>query len=132
MSTTKRFAVNALSRCREILTKDPLALPDLNGLLSNVEFLCAFAITNMAETYTHGQAKSAIETMGMIFLVLDTLYCVAEVLGARSVRPLRRPLMLNRIRDVMFSPRKTTAQMSRYSYNVYVARTLYTTLGFYR
>ena len=132
LCTTQRFAVNALRRCVEIMKKGTFAPSDLNELLSNVESLCSFAIKNMPVTYRRGQAKCAIETMGMIFLVLDTLYCAAEVLGERSMGHLWWPLILHRIQDARFLAQKINAQSSRYSYNVDLARTLHTALGYYR
>ena len=132
LSTTQRFAVNALKRCGEILKKDALAPSDINELLCNVESLCSFAIRNMPVTYRHGQAKCAIEIMGMIFLVLDTLHCAAEVLGTRAMKQSWWPLVLHRIRDATFVPQKINTHNSRLCNNVDVARTLHAALGYYR
>ena len=131
LSTTQRFAVNALNKCRKILKKDALAPSDLNELLSNAEALCAFAIRNMPVAYKRCQAKCAIEIMGMIFLVLDTLYCAAEVLGERALKHSWWPLVLLHIREARFVPHKLSTQRQKYN-NVDVARTLHAALEYYR
>ena len=132
LPTTQRCAVTVLRRCGEILKKDTLAPSDLNELLSNVEALCSFALINMPVTYIHGQAKCALEVMGMIFLVLDTLYCAAEVLGERSMKSVWWPLIVLRIREARFVPQTLSSRLARYPSNVDVARALHAALEHYR
>ena len=127
----QRLAITALRMSRAILKKDALTAADLNALLPNVESLCAFAITNMPVTYTRAQAKYALETFGMVFLVLDTLFCATEVLGERAMKQSWWPLVLHRIRDATFSPQMINVHTAQQSINLDIARTLHVALGYY-
>ena len=132
LSTTQRCVGTVLRRCGEILKKDTFTPSDLNELLSNVEALCSFALINMRVSYKHRHARCAIDVMGMIFLVLDTLYCAAEVLGERSMKSVWWPLIVLRIREARFVPQTLSSRHARYQGNLDVARTLHAALEHYR
>ncbi|CDJ50706.1 hypothetical protein EBH_0035680 [Eimeria brunetti] len=90
-------ASSALAVCREIMGKEMLSSYDFQQLLFHTERLCGYAMGRMPVGSTRHKARRAIENLGMVFLVLDTLHCAAEILGERSMKHLWWPKIIRHI-----------------------------------
>ncbi|CDJ46425.1 hypothetical protein EBH_0066070 [Eimeria brunetti] len=121
-----------LAICREIMKKRSLTLQDFDELLSQAEILCGYASSSMRVHYKRAQAMCARETLGTVFLVLDTLHCAAEVLGERSKKQLWWPLIVRHIEDAKYFPAKELLLTCKTIRNTDVALTLSTALEYYR
>ncbi|CDJ47252.1 hypothetical protein, conserved [Eimeria brunetti] len=89
-------AVPLLSDCRSLLKKLQLTKGELDTLLEHTELLAEYASTIMP---AHDRALTtayAIETLGRVFVILDTLHCaVGERPPARLVVGLKSALFLS-------------------------------------
>ncbi|CDJ46427.1 hypothetical protein EBH_0066090 [Eimeria brunetti] len=131
-ASARRNPNSELAKCRDIMRKVSLTPQDLEELLIQAERLCAYATTKMPVKYRRGQAGYAIDTLGTIFLVLDTLHCAAEVLGDKSSKQLWWPLVVRHIESAKFVPKKELPTTDRHFRNSKVARALNTALDYYR
>ena len=122
----------ALNKCREVMKKSSLTTQDLNDLLAQAERLCGYASATMPISYRRGQAAYAMETLGLIFLVLDTLHCAAEVLGDNIMKHLWWPSVIRHIEGAMFVPKREFVKRGKCYKNVDVALTLAAALNYYR
>ncbi|CDJ34856.1 LOW QUALITY PROTEIN: uncharacterized protein EMH_0093290 [Eimeria mitis] len=122
----------ALTVCKEILKKLSLSPQDLMQLLKQAERLYGYASQTMALNYRRAQPLYAIETLGAIFLVLDTLYCAAEVLGDYSMKQDWWPSIVHRIEAARFVPKKEHLRCDKSVRNLHIALTLDAALEYYR
>ena len=76
LSSTHRLPVKSPDSCREILKKDAPFPECLDHFLSNLECLFAHGCKTIYVKST--QVKYGIETMALIFLVLDARYNVQQ------------------------------------------------------
>ncbi|CDJ35353.1 uncharacterized protein EMH_0096890 [Eimeria mitis] len=110
-----------LEVCREILKKPWLAKEDLDELVTQTERLCG-----------QGYPLYAIETLGTIFIVFDTLYCATEVLGDPSLKDVWLPRLVRRTEGIRFTPKQSFLINDKSTRNAEVARTLSVALEYYR
>ncbi|CDJ28689.1 uncharacterized protein EMH_0043060 [Eimeria mitis] len=132
LAPSQKGANPALAMCMEIMKKPSLSQLDFESLLMEAERLFAFAMYNMPLTYRRGHALYAIETLGTIFLVLDTLYCAAEVIGEHSMKQDWWPSLIRRIGSVKFVPRNEYQMTDKALRNAEVGRALNAVLEYYR
>ncbi|CDJ54212.1 hypothetical protein EBH_0084830 [Eimeria brunetti] len=123
---------NALAVCREIMGKQFLSPQDIQELLFHAERLCGYAVKKMPVAVTRPIATDAIETLGIVFLVLDTLYCIAEILGKFSMKHLWWPKIIRHIEEAGYAPRREFQMPGKCLRNTEVARTLDAALEYYR
>ena len=122
----------ALNKCREVMKKSSLTTQDLNDLLAQAERLCGYASATMPISYRRGQAAYAMETLGLIFLVLDTLHCAAEVLGDNIMKHLWWPSITRRMESATLVKKRDFVVPGKCYRNAEIARTLQCALGYYR
>ncbi|CDJ52444.1 hypothetical protein EBH_0049750 [Eimeria brunetti] len=123
---------NANLHFREIMKQPSLSREDFEDLLTQAECLCGYATGGMPATSRGGQARQAVETQGLIFIVFDALHCAAEVLGDKSMKQLWWPLIVRHIRDAKFVPKKGLILPEKALRNSVVARRLHVALEYYR
>ncbi|CDJ27188.1 uncharacterized protein EMH_0029530 [Eimeria mitis] len=122
----------SLSKCRRLMKKPHLTEGDVGELLFEAERLCGYAMERMAVTYRRGQAMYATETLGTVFLVLDMLYCIAEVLGDRSMKEAWWPHIAARTEVIRYVPPREYSKAGKCGWNSHLARALDAALGYYR
>ena len=123
---------SALGRCREVMKKSSLTTQDLDDLQTQVERLCGYASATMPISYCRGQAIHVIDTLGTIFLVLDTLHCAAEVLGDNIMKHLWWPSITRRMESATLVKKRDFVVPGKCYRNAEIARTLQCALGYYR
>ncbi|CDJ52447.1 hypothetical protein EBH_0049780 [Eimeria brunetti] len=123
---------SVLALCWEVMTKTSLTQQDFDQLQFHARRLCRYAITKMPVVCRRPQATHAIETMGLVFLVLDTLHCVAEVLGKYSMKHLWWPLVVRHIENARYAPKRDFLIPGKCLRNAEVAHTLHAALDYYR
>ncbi|CDJ36528.1 uncharacterized protein EMH_0089260 [Eimeria mitis] len=114
------------------MKKSSLSLEDFENLLFQAERLCGYAMGKMSLSYRANQAMCARETLGVVFLVIDTLYCAAKILGDRSMKELWWPRIMRRIEGVKYIPSAVVPSLTKCIRNLDVARTLSAALEYYR
>ncbi|CDJ59613.1 hypothetical protein EMWEY_00058260, partial [Eimeria maxima] len=85
-----------LSKCRKLLTKERLTTSELEVLLEKTEQLYRYATGPMP---TYKNTRPAVEILGRVFMVLDTLYCALEVLGNNARRADLWPAVVHHIQN---------------------------------
>ncbi|CDJ52128.1 hypothetical protein EBH_0002840 [Eimeria brunetti] len=95
----RQKVVLLLSKFRHLLKKTWLTSEEFDVLVGVTERLCGYASGIMLVDST---AKAAIETLGRVFIVMDTLYCAAEVLGQSSRKNAWWPSVRRHLRDTEF------------------------------
>ncbi|CDJ48913.1 hypothetical protein EBH_0081100 [Eimeria brunetti] len=123
---------NALAVCREIMGKPDLSRQDFQQLIFHAERLCGYAVKKMPVAFARPKAVEAIETLGVVFLVVDTLHCVAEILGELSMKHVWWPKILRHIEEAGFAPRRDFLVPGMYFRNAEIACTLDAALEYYR
>ncbi|CDJ52448.1 hypothetical protein EBH_0049800 [Eimeria brunetti] len=121
-----------LALCRLILRKPWLSQEDFRELKCHAERLCGYAIKNMPVVSSRRKASEARETLGIVFLVLDTLHCAAEILGKFSMKHLWWPYILRHIEKAGYAGRRQFLMPGKCSTNADIAHTLDTALEYYR
>ncbi|CDJ49566.1 hypothetical protein EBH_0083770 [Eimeria brunetti] len=122
----------ALAVCREIMGKQDLSSQDFEQLLFHAERLCGYAMVTMPVGCARQTAKRAIDTLGVIFLVLDTLHCAAEILGQLSMKHVWWTKILRHIETATYTARMHYLVPGKRSTNAEIARTLGAALEYYR
>ncbi|CDJ52449.1 hypothetical protein EBH_0049810 [Eimeria brunetti] len=125
-------ASNALAVCRGIMGKPLLSQEDFQQLLFHTERLCGYAVSKMPVPYAGRRASDAIENLGIVFLVLDTLHCAAEMLGKFSMKHLWWPKIVRHIEKAGYEAGRDFMMPGKCLRNTKVARTLDTALEYYR
>ncbi|CDJ52445.1 hypothetical protein EBH_0049760 [Eimeria brunetti] len=129
---TRVQANKTLGRCREIMEKLLPSPEDFDDLVCEAERLCGYALGRMPVACPRGLASLAVDTLGNIFLVLDTLHCVAEVLGDHAQKQSWWPLIIRRTESAVFVPKRTPQIAGKRFTNSDVAQTLQVALEYYR
>ncbi|CDJ34258.1 uncharacterized protein EMH_0019470 [Eimeria mitis] len=122
----------ALTECREIMKKSSLTLEDFEELVSQAERLCGYAIESMPVAGRRPHPLCVLEALGTIFLVLDTLYCAAEVLGENSGKQWWWPWIVSRLEHARFEQTHECSLSIKSKRNSEVAHALSMALEYYR
>ncbi|CDJ34555.1 uncharacterized protein EMH_0020960 [Eimeria mitis] len=122
---------SVLGECRYLLKKKWLNLKDFEALMAHTERLCAYASGSMQVEIRRNRPMIAVETLGSIFLVLDTLYCLTEVLGSNAKKEVWWPWIVDRIKNVRFTP-YIGSRVRRRSRELDIALSLSYALDYYR
>ncbi|CDJ54254.1 hypothetical protein, conserved [Eimeria brunetti] len=126
------LAPTELDVCKEIMGKQFLSPQDFQQLILHAERLCGYAIKKMPVACKRPIATDAIETLGMVFLVVDTLHCLTEILGKFSMKHLWWPLVVRHIENARYAPKRDFVVPGKCSRNAEIARTLDAALDYYR
>lgn len=122
----RRFPHDQLEKCRVLLKKEQLTASELKTLLRATERLVGYATGSMPTTVPKKTMVAAIEALGTILLVLDALFCAAEVLGESSRRNSWWTDVVRHIKRVKYSRRVRPSKKNE------VAEMLDSALNYYR
>lgn len=92
----KQAPISTMAQCREILKNKSLTVEEFEMLVHHVERVFGHATGSM-HIGAAQPALKAVALLGHIFLVVDMLYCAAEVLGENSRKNVWWPEVMHRI-----------------------------------
>ncbi|CDJ58078.1 hypothetical protein EMWEY_00013740 [Eimeria maxima] len=125
----KQNVVWLLSACRHLLKKEQLTSDELGALMSYTERLCGYATGSMP---TYSTSKAAIDILGRAFMVLDTLHCLAEVLGSSARKEEWWPAVVRHIENAGYRGTSKEYVMGKTYWSSPVVNALRVALDYYR
>ncbi|CDJ28895.1 uncharacterized protein EMH_0044920 [Eimeria mitis] len=125
-------AVPLLSECRRLLKKLRLTKEELEKLLDYTERLSGYASTHMPAHNRPSTTSYAVETLGRVFLILDTLYCAAEVLGDASKKDSWWPSIVHHIENARYRGGSSETVMRRPCWSSAILNALNVALDYFR
>ncbi|CDJ47250.1 GK22061, related [Eimeria brunetti] len=130
--TSHAAIIPLLSECRSLLKKLQLTKEELQVLLGYVERLCGYASNRMP---AHGGGITttfAVQTLGRVFMIIDTLYCASEVLADVSKRADWWPNIVDHIENARYPNKSRDQILQRVCWSAPVLNALNVALDYYR
>ncbi|CDJ36428.1 uncharacterized protein EMH_0085110 [Eimeria mitis] len=118
-----------LADCLNLLTLPYLSTDEFDLLLGYTERLAGYAAGMMPVNCT---GRSAVGVFGRIFIVVDTLFCSAEVLGQSAMKNVWWPKVLRHIEGAWDGQMQTTGAISVPDWKARVLNALFVALDHYR
>lgn len=90
-----------LALVKDLLKQDSLNDSSQDALIEAAERLYGYSQNNMPVTAPRKWPYYYVEILGTIFLLVDALFCAAEVLGSNAKKELWWPHLINRVNDAV-------------------------------